>query len=182
MCGRRKIPPEGLVETPDRDAVRRSDGAASPVSVHCPHSHRDRRGLAIAMPIDTRARPTVGSPFRLDDRLTAAEGIDRGPPPSRFAAIRLMANLVPTFGRAPILRGFGPPPTTRKITAITWAARHHTGYGMRCLMSTAVSEARVVGSSWPATHDSWIRPTPALCRICQSLPFWSSDGWRAPGD
>jgi hypothetical protein len=48
-----KMPPEGLARTPHRNAVWRSDGAASPVSMHCLQSHRDERRLAIALPIDT---------------------------------------------------------------------------------------------------------------------------------
>jgi hypothetical protein len=45
--------------------VRRSDGAACPLSVHCLQSHRDGRVLAIAMPIGTSAGPAAGSPFAL---------------------------------------------------------------------------------------------------------------------
>jgi hypothetical protein len=63
----RKMPPEGLAWTPHRDAVWRSDCAASSVSMHHQQSHRDERRLAIAMPIDARAGPTAGSSFRLDD-------------------------------------------------------------------------------------------------------------------
>ena len=39
--------------TPHRNAVWRSDGAASPVSMHRLQSHRDERQLAIMLPIDT---------------------------------------------------------------------------------------------------------------------------------
>ena len=49
----RKMPPEGLAGTPHRDAVWRSDGVTSPVSMHRLQSHRDERRLAIALPIDT---------------------------------------------------------------------------------------------------------------------------------
>ena len=63
----RKMPPEGLAGALHRDAVRRSDGAASSVSVHGLQSHRTGRLLAIAMPIDTRAGPTAGSPIRPED-------------------------------------------------------------------------------------------------------------------
>ena len=49
----RKMPPEGLAEPSHSDAVWRSDGAASQVSMHRLRSHRDGRRLAIALPIDT---------------------------------------------------------------------------------------------------------------------------------
>jgi hypothetical protein len=48
-----KMPPEGLAGTPHRNAVWRSDGVASPVSMLRLQSHRDERRLAIALPIDT---------------------------------------------------------------------------------------------------------------------------------
>ena len=44
-----KMPSEGLAEPSHSDAVWRSDGAASQVSMH----RRDGRRLAIALPIDT---------------------------------------------------------------------------------------------------------------------------------
>jgi hypothetical protein len=49
----RKMPSEGLAEPSHSDAVWRSDGAASQVSMHRLRSHRDGRRLAIALPIDT---------------------------------------------------------------------------------------------------------------------------------
>jgi hypothetical protein len=48
----RKMPPEGLAGSLHRDAVRRSDCAASSVSMHHLQSHRDERRLATALPID----------------------------------------------------------------------------------------------------------------------------------
>ena len=48
-----KMPSEGLAEPSHSDAVWRSDGAASQVSMHRLRSHRDGRRLAIALPIDT---------------------------------------------------------------------------------------------------------------------------------
>jgi hypothetical protein len=50
---RRKMSPEGLAGALPRNAVRRSDGPASQVSVSCLQSHRDGLVLAIAMPINT---------------------------------------------------------------------------------------------------------------------------------
>ena len=49
---------------PHRDAVRQSDGAASPVSVPCLQPHRDGRMLAIAVPIEaaTPSRGALSSP------------------------------------------------------------------------------------------------------------------------
>src|SRR5215472_7806757 len=44
-------------------------------------------------------------------RLTAADGIDRGPPPSPFASNSSTAIFVPTFCPSPDLRGFPPPST-----------------------------------------------------------------------
>jgi hypothetical protein len=64
---RRKMPPEGLARALHRDAVRRSDGAASAVSMPCLQSHRDGRVLAIAMPLDAGTGSTASSPFGRDD-------------------------------------------------------------------------------------------------------------------
>src|SRR5271166_2315429 len=48
----REMPREGLAAAPDRDAVRRSDGATSPIFVCRLQSHRDGYGLAVALPVD----------------------------------------------------------------------------------------------------------------------------------
>jgi len=49
---RPEVPREGLEAAPDCHAVRRNEGAASPISVCWLRSHRDQRELAIVPPLD----------------------------------------------------------------------------------------------------------------------------------